>query len=77
METFDGGSRDFLREGFGNTVQVSENASACLQPDPIGIKYSRVQSGRLGRRDTFGRGDTCRSAHLQFHWFITRQILLV
>ncbi len=26
-------------------------------------KYSRVQSGRLGRGDTFGRGDTCRSAH--------------
>ncbi len=40
-------------------------------------KYSRMQSGRLGRGDTFGRGDTCRSAHPQFHWFITRQILLV
>ncbi len=72
-------------------AQTRENLNLPSLKHPSGFLWRRLCSAlwgeirsstpectlEMGRGDTFGRGDMCRSAHPQFHWFITRQILLV
>ncbi len=60
----------------GKSQKVITERGGCSQ-SAVSKQVLQSAPWTMGRGDTFGRGDTCHSAHPQFHWFMIQQSLLV